>query len=124
MYEDRTFSVVQTVCICDRCGLEMRQETCDGEWEERLTVAFRGGYHSEFGDGNLVELDLCQHCVRDLLGPLLRITQDDPFEPRHKPAYEARRAYQDYQLRERMRRPRSLVDLFRDSEWSSENPAE
>lgn len=43
MYEDRSFSVPQTVCICDRCGLDMREQAYDGEWEERVSIAFWGG---------------------------------------------------------------------------------
>jgi hypothetical protein len=44
MYEDQRVSVLQTLCSCDRCGLEMREQTYDGEWEERLSIVFRGGY--------------------------------------------------------------------------------
>jgi hypothetical protein len=112
MYEDRRISVLQTVCTCDRCGLEMRQETYDGEWEERLAVVFRAGYHSLFGDGNLVELDLCQHCVKDVLGQWLRVTVVEPFQPVVKPQHEARRAYQDYQLKEMLRPRVSLFSSF------------
>lgn len=112
MYEERRVSVVQTVCTCDRCGLEMRAQTYDGEWEERLTISFRGGYYSVFGDGSLVELDLCQRCVQEVLGPWLSITEDDPIQRKAKPRHEATRAYQDYQLKEQLRSRRSLMSLF------------
>jgi len=44
-----------------------------GEWQERLSIDHLGGFESVFGDGNTVRLDLCQYCVREALGPWLRI---------------------------------------------------
>lgn len=60
--------------VCDRCGSEMQKHS--GEWEEQISIAFRGGYDSIFDDGNAVELDLCQHCVKEVLGQWLRVTDD------------------------------------------------
>ena len=77
----------------------MSNELPDGEWDERVSITFRGGYYSVFGDENLVEGDFCQHCIKDLLGQWLRVFVDDPFQPRRQPAYAETRAYQDYQLR-------------------------
>lgn len=111
-YEDRKVIVTRTICICDRCGLEMDPEAIDGEWEERVSIVFRGGYFSEFGDGSLVEGDFCQRCVKELLGPWLRVTPDDPSEPKHKPGHAAVKTYQDYQLRQKLRQPGNLLDLF------------
>jgi hypothetical protein len=65
-----------TAVVCDRCGQEMKKRGCDGEWDERISIAFRGGYHSIFGDGNAVELDLCQHCLKEVLGQWIRVTDD------------------------------------------------
>lgn len=86
---------------CDRCGREMVPNELDCEHQERLAVRFRAGYCSEFGDGNLVEGDFCQHCVKDVLGPWLRITVDDPFEPVHRLEGEPKGAFQAYQLKDR-----------------------
>lgn len=72
-YENVTIKQA-VAAICDRCGREMQKHDC--EWEERISIAFRGGYDSIFGDGNAVELDLCQHCVKEVLGPWLRVTED------------------------------------------------
>jgi hypothetical protein len=58
--------------ICDRCGSTADVE--DMEAQEYLHVNFTGGYSSVFGDGSEVRLDLCQNCVRDTLGGLLRVT--------------------------------------------------
>jgi hypothetical protein len=72
-YQDK---IVQEVaaCTCDRCQRRMTPEDGDFEWQERLSIAFQGGYGSVFGDGKKVRLDLCQQCVSETLGTWLRIT--------------------------------------------------
>lgn len=100
MIQQRPITTHQLVCVCDRCGREMDRQQQDIEWSERLSISFRGGYGSIFGDGNIVECDLCQHCVKEILERYLRITHDEPFDPKHKPQAERYRIYQDYQLRE------------------------
>ena len=74
--QTRTITVTETYVTCDRCGLEMHPDTPDLEHQERLAVRFRAGYGSVFGDGSLVELDLCQHCVKEVPGPWLRVIDD------------------------------------------------
>lgn len=96
----KTVTVVETVVTCDRCGREMLPNDLDCEHQERLAVGFRAGYGSVFGDGSLVEADLCQHCVKEVLGPWLRVTEDDPFEPQHQLDGEPRAAYQEGQRRD------------------------
>lgn len=98
--QTRTVTVTETYVTCDRCGREMRPDTPDLEHQERVAVRFRAGYASAFGDGSLVEMDLCQHCVKDVLGRWLRVTPDDPVEPMHSIAVrgDPKGAYQQYQL--------------------------
>lgn len=72
----------------------------DCELQERIAIRFRAGYGSLFGDGNLVEADICQHCLQEVFGKYLRITEDHPFDPQHKTSEEPYRAYQDYQLQQ------------------------
>jgi hypothetical protein len=56
---------------CDRCG---RQALLgDLAFEEMLCINLKAGYASVFGDGNDVQVDLCQHCLKAVLGPWLRI---------------------------------------------------
>ncbi|CAB3740989.1 hypothetical protein LMG22037_06440 [Paraburkholderia phenoliruptrix] len=62
-----------SACICDRCGRRMTPDGPDSDWHERMSIASRGGFHSIFGDGHAISIDLCQHCVRDTLGAWLRI---------------------------------------------------
>lgn len=97
----KAVTVIETAFVtCDRCHREMAPNAQDCEHQERVAIRFRAGYNSVFGDGNLVEADLCQHCVKELLGPWLRVTVDDPFEPRHQHGANGRPngAYQEYQL--------------------------
>lgn len=60
--------------ICDCC--EKRLSVKDIECQETLSIDHIGGYSSIFGDGSRVQCDLCQECVKQLLGDYLRI--DDP----------------------------------------------
>ncbi len=60
---------------CDRCGL--LSEIGDAEFAEFITVDMKAGYGSTFGDGNDVQIDLCQHCVKTVLGEWLKITHPD-----------------------------------------------
>lgn len=58
---------------CDICAKEY---TCELEMQEFLCYSSRGGYGSIFGDGDDIEIDICQYCLRDVLGKFLRIKQD------------------------------------------------
>lgn len=97
----KTVTVTETITTCDRCGRSMIPNDQDCEHQERIAIRFRAGYGSVFGDGSLVEGDFCQHCVKDVLGPWLRVTPDDPFEPAHRLEGEAKGAFQEYQLKDR-----------------------
>jgi hypothetical protein len=58
-------------CTCDRCGQRLTPN--DDDWHEKLSIAYTAGYFSVFGDGAAISIDLCQRCVRETLGPWLRI---------------------------------------------------
>lgn len=62
--------------VCDRCGREMDPETDIVEWQEAVTVAFTGGYGSVFGDTDTFRCDLCQHCVKETLGPYIKLVKE------------------------------------------------
>lgn len=96
----KTVTLTETFVTCDRCGREMVPNDRDSEHQERISVRFRAGYGSVFGDGSLVALDLCQHCVKEVLGEWLRVAEDDPFDPAYKLDGAPKGAYQEYQLRE------------------------
>lgn len=67
--------VLQEVAVsgeCDRCSRKMPKDS--PEFHERFSISYWAGYDSVFGDGNHVECDLCQHCVKELLGPWLKVS--------------------------------------------------
>ncbi|KGW75062.1 hypothetical protein Y046_2866 [Burkholderia pseudomallei MSHR2990] len=73
MLEYQPITVYEAVsCTCDRCS--RRLTSADMEWHEKLSLSFTGGYTSVFGDGSRISIDLCQQCLKQVLGPWLRIT--------------------------------------------------
>lgn len=100
MRQTRTKTIQEEIVVCDRCHREMYPDSKDIEHQERTAIRFRAGYGSVFGDGNLVEADICQHCLQEVFGKYLRITEDDPFASKHKLSGEADKAYQQYQLQQ------------------------
>ncbi|WP_250532726.1 hypothetical protein [Caballeronia sp. AZ10_KS36] len=72
-YQDKVVHEV-AACTCDRCQKRMTRDDYDSGWHEHVSLSFRGGFGSIFGDGNEVSVDLCQQCLKDTLGAWLRIT--------------------------------------------------
>lgn len=52
---------------CDRCDKEAERDQLG--FMKMTSIGFDAGYDSVFGDGNRVEIDLCEPCLRDTLGP-------------------------------------------------------
>lgn len=57
---------------CDRCKRLAQDD--ESEFFEFTSIDYVAGYGSILGDSNQVEVDLCQHCLKETLGPWLRIT--------------------------------------------------
>ncbi len=55
---------------CDRCKKVYGDIM---EIQEFLLYANDAGYGSIMGDGNRLRADICQHCVKELLGPFIRV---------------------------------------------------
>ena len=68
---------------CDKCAAVILAENVM-EFQEALSIRISGGYASILGDGNLFELDLCQACVKELLGPYLRQVSAFSAPPSHE----------------------------------------
>jgi hypothetical protein len=62
---------------CDRCNLEAEVE--ESEFYEFTSIEFTAGYGSIFGDGNSIELDICQQCLKETLGQYLKISEPQPI---------------------------------------------
>ena len=58
---------------CDRCT--RKAEDGESEFFEFTSIDYVAGYGSILGDQNQVEIDLCQHCLKETLGPWLRVTE-------------------------------------------------
>lgn len=56
--------------VCDRCKSEVRGEI---ELQEVIHLRLHAGYGSEWGDGNVVECDLCDACGHVLLRPFAKV---------------------------------------------------
>jgi hypothetical protein len=71
----KTTAMVEVLSVtgitCDRCGFSA--ETGEPEAGEFLSHRDVGGYGSIFGDGASVAIDLCQRCIKDLLGKWIRV---------------------------------------------------
>ena len=66
----KTVSVVHQI-RCDRYGEEA--EFSEFGLDQMTSIGFDTGYGSIFGDGNRVDMDLCETCVRDTLGSWLQV---------------------------------------------------
>lgn len=58
---------------CDRCGVEAQHDEGEG-FNNFLQIEFDAGWGSDMGDGNHVELDICHACLKQTLGPWLRVS--------------------------------------------------
>ena len=55
-----------TSVLCNRCGAEMKTE-CSPKGNG-INVRYEAGYDSvEFGDGSIVDFDLCEGCLSQLV---------------------------------------------------------
>lgn len=57
---------------CDRCGAEA-QHNVDNGFNNFLQIEFDASWGSDLGDGNHVELDIRHACLKETLGPWLRV---------------------------------------------------
>lgn len=63
---------VSELC-CDRCGTEAKHDEADG-FNNFLQIEFDASWGSAIGDGTHVEVDLCHACLKETLGPWLRLS--------------------------------------------------
>jgi hypothetical protein len=73
---------VKNIKVVETTSEEIESITCDKckkvysdifEIQEFIEIEKIGGYASVFEDGTKIELDLCQHCFKDILGNYIRI---------------------------------------------------
>jgi len=74
MIKYSTQTVEQKVPESITCDVCKKVYDCKKDWEEVqeiYSMLFKGGYGSVFGDGNVLKLDICQHCMKKILGEYL-----------------------------------------------------
>jgi len=67
---DKTVVIkIKSSITCDVC-----KKTFDDqfEWAEFTEIDFCGGYYSIFNDGCRYKCDICQYCLKTILGQYLR----------------------------------------------------
>ena len=70
--ETKTTKIIESV-TCDRCKTVYSYEGDPFEYQEIFFIHFEGGYGSVFGDGNLVVCEICQKCIKELIGDFCRV---------------------------------------------------
>ena len=64
---------VEDKFYCDKCKIAV---TDPMELQESYKMYHYTGYGSVFGDGMEVRVDLCQHCLKDLIIEFCRIEEE------------------------------------------------
>ena len=62
--------------ICDKCKKRIDEGDFVG-MQECYHIRFSGGYGSVFGDGANIACDLCQECLKELIGEFCRYESED-----------------------------------------------
>lgn len=57
--------------FCDICNKDYSDSLY--EKQEFTNIVFVGGYGSVFGDMDKIEIDICQHCLKEKLGKWIRV---------------------------------------------------
>jgi hypothetical protein len=79
-FEDKVVKVISHL-TCDGCGLQATPS--DFEFHEFISINHRCGYSSIHGDGNQLNIDLCQQCFSDMCSDSLAITAPDIDKEKH-----------------------------------------
>jgi hypothetical protein len=65
---------------CDVCKKEYTMASDWEEVQEFQSIMVVGGYGSVFGDGTKWKIDICQHCIKNMLGKyMIEIKDEVPF---------------------------------------------
>ena len=68
---------------CDKCGRAVSKYSDDPEermeFDEFLVISKMGGYGAVIGDMHYLEVELCQHCMVEVLGEYARVYPDPSF---------------------------------------------
>ena len=62
--------------VCDVCKTTYDDEL---EMQEFQHINFIGGYNSVFGDEERVVCDICQHCLKKMIGEYYRTDDEEQY---------------------------------------------
>lgn len=65
----------ETSITCDVCDKIYDVENDPFETQEFTHIHMDCGYDSVFGDGSMIDIDICQHCLKSLVGNKVRVTE-------------------------------------------------
>jgi hypothetical protein len=67
--QETEYVIHEVSIVCDICNKEFSYlEKADIlEIQEFYQINFTGGYDSVFGDGTIVQCDVCQHCLLKMI---------------------------------------------------------
>jgi antitoxin CcdA len=78
-YEKRTevkeFPISVTCDVCNRIYFNDDKDDLM-EIQEFHHIRFRGGFGSVFGDDVEFKADICQHCLKNILGQYITVNED------------------------------------------------
>ena len=69
--------IERTRCVSILCDCCKKEFDNDMDLQEFLCHYNTGGYGSVFGDGAVMSLEICQDCVKKLLGEFIQFHNDD-----------------------------------------------
>ena len=67
---------IEEKVVCDVCRKEFDGKTDWEEIQEFHCIRLQGGYGSIFGDGVKMKADICQHCLKKLVGKHLILDEE------------------------------------------------
>jgi hypothetical protein len=71
-YEDKAVKVLDQF-KCDKCGKDISDFLSS---QEALSWTNPCGFGSVFGDGTYISIDLCQECIKEVLGKYIQYNGD------------------------------------------------
>ncbi len=87
--------------VCDRCGQVLDEAVPASGYQNLTLLRFRAGYQSRFGEGQLIEGDLCDACLYTLVARYVRVVDNDERIPDSADFFRVdtpRRLYAESQL--------------------------
>lgn len=76
-YEKQTVQIVSPkIKVCDNCKKKVEKSDWI-EFQEFYHIDFKGGYGSIFGDSAKIKCDLCQSCLKEIIGEICRIEKHE-----------------------------------------------